>query len=114
MGRQDLAPDAADQEVLFAPVELEGFAQFEFERHVGIDRNGPAGQPPAPDKLRDAAVVARKTRSLDFTEQFQRAALVAFGPVCVGFQGFDELRCVWRYLGAGRSARRLPPSSATA
>ena len=33
---QNLAPDAADDQMLFAPVELEGFAQFELQRDIGL------------------------------------------------------------------------------
>ena len=36
VGRQYLAPDAANQEVFLAPVELEGFSQLEFERYVVV------------------------------------------------------------------------------
>ena len=97
--RQDLAPDAADQEMLFAPVELEGFAQLELERDIGVDRHGSAFNSPTPDKFGDAAVVPRKAGSLDFMEQFQRGTPISFRTVCVSFQGFDEVRGVGRNLG---------------
>ena len=61
VGRQDLAQEATDQEMLFTPVELEGFAQFEFERNIGVDRHGSAFDSPMPDKFSNAAVVACKT-----------------------------------------------------
>ena len=73
MRRQDLAPDAADDQVLFAPVELEGFAQFELQRDIGFaDRRAAVG-PPAPDEFGDPAVVAGEAGCLQFAEQFQRA-----------------------------------------
>jgi len=71
MRRQDLAPDAADDQPLFAPVELEGFAQFKAQRYVGIDLGLPTVPLPLPDKGGDATVVAGKPGGLDFVKQFQ-------------------------------------------
>ena len=97
--RQDLAPEAADQEMLFAPVELEGFAQLEFERDIGVDCHGSAFDSPTPDKFGDSTVVSCKAGCLDLSKQFQRGTPIPFRTVCVGLQGFDELRGIRRNLG---------------
>jgi len=99
VGRQYLAPDTANQQMLFAPVELKGFSQLELERYVGVDYCGSAFDSPAPNEFGDAAVVAGKACRLDFFKQFQCAAPIPFRAVGIGFQGFDKLRCVWRNLG---------------
>ena len=96
---QNFAPDTADQKVLFTPVKLEGFAEFEFERYVGVDHRCPAFDSPTPNEFGDAAVVAGKACRLDFSKQFQCAAPIPFRAVRIGFQGLDELRGVWRNLG---------------
>jgi hypothetical protein len=38
VGNQQLSPDAANHQPFLAPVELEGFAQRELERHEGAAR----------------------------------------------------------------------------
>ena len=53
-----LAPDPADDQVFFAPVELEGFAQLEVQRDIGFAERRPALGAPAPDEFGDPAVVA--------------------------------------------------------
>ncbi len=50
-----LAVDAADHQVLFAPVKLEGFAQFKFERYEGT-RFLSFPSPPVANEIGDAAV----------------------------------------------------------
>ena len=90
VGSQDLAPDAADQQALFAPVELEGFAQFESQRYVGFGQRLPASLPPAPDKGGHPAVAAVKAGRLQFAKQFQRGAPVPLGAPGIHFQGFGQ------------------------
>ncbi len=98
MRGENLAPDATNDQVLFAPVELEGFAQFEVERDEGLaDRRAAVG-PPAPDELGDPAVGARESGRLQFTKQLQRGAPIPLGAAGIRFQCLDEARRIRRYL----------------
>ena len=59
--------DATDDQPFFAPVELEGFAQGEFERDVGGFASClPGVFAPAPDKFSDPAVAAGEAFGADF------------------------------------------------
>ncbi len=62
--RQNLAPHPANDQPLFAPVELEGFAQFESQRNVGFDQCLSSVLAPASNKLGDPTVIAAKTGGL--------------------------------------------------
>ena len=104
--RQDLPPDPADHQPLFAPVELECFAQLESQRNVGFDLGLPTLRPPAPDELGDPAVVAAKARRLQLAEQLQRRAPVPRRASRIGFQRLGQLRRERRQLGV---RRRSPP-----
>ncbi len=59
-------PDATGYQMIFAPVELEGFAQVEFERNVGFDQRLAPVFPPAPDELTDPNGTAVKASGLQF------------------------------------------------
>ena len=60
VGGENLAPDATNDQVLFAPVKLKGFAKLESERDISFDLCLPATHSPASDKLGYPTVVARK------------------------------------------------------
>jgi hypothetical protein len=57
VGGQDLAIDAADERALFAPVELDSFAEFELELDEGGLEVFAAVVAPAPDILGDAGTL---------------------------------------------------------
>src|SRR5512132_1351512 len=87
VGSQNLAPDPANHQMLFAPVKLEGFTQFKAQRDVGFDQRLPTILAPASNKFGHPAVVAVKARGPDFAEQLQRGASVTLGAPRVDFQG---------------------------
>jgi hypothetical protein len=64
-----LAHEAADDERLLAPVELEGFAELELERHERRLARLTAVLAPAADKLGHPCVAARETLLLQLPEQ---------------------------------------------
>ena len=97
--RQYPAPDPANDQMFFAPVELEGFPQFEVQRDIGFADRCAAVGPPAPDEFGDPAVVAGESPCLQFAEEFQGAAPIPFRAVRISLQGLDELRRIGRNLG---------------
>ena len=98
MRGKDLAPDAANDQVFFAPVKLEGFAQLEVERDIGFADCGTTISPPASDELGDPAVGAGETGRLQLTKEFQRGAPIPLWPTGIRFQCLDETRCIRRNL----------------
>jgi len=64
------APDAADEKTFLAPVELEGFAPIEGERHVGRSSGDGAGLgSPRPDECCDLAVAADVASLFELSKQ---------------------------------------------
>ena len=84
--------------MLFAPVELEGFAQLEVERNEGFTDGCTAIGPPAPDELGDPAVGAGESGSLQFAKEFQRSAPIPFRATGIRFQCLDQARRIRRDL----------------
>ena len=87
---QNLAINAANEQALFAPVELEGFAEFEFERDEGSLEVFAAVVAPAPDVLADAGVTTGEAELLQLPEQRQGGAPVALGSPNIGFEPLLE------------------------
>jgi hypothetical protein len=67
VGQQHLAPDAANDDMLLAPVELVCFARLELQGYEGFDNSSTSVYPPTPDELGDAAIVAIKSQILKFS-----------------------------------------------
>ncbi len=89
----DLHPvvDAANHHAFLAPVELEGFAQLEGQRHKSVDRRPLAfALAPRPDEVGHPRVATLIARAPDLgVQRFGRAPLV-FGPPRVGLQRLPE------------------------
>jgi hypothetical protein len=104
MRGENLAPDTTYHQVLFAPVELEGFAQLEVERNEGfVDRCATIGTP-TPDELGNAAVGACESGRLQFTKKFQRRAQIPLRATAICFQRLEESR----RIGCDLDVRVLP------
>ena len=87
-----LPPHPANDQMLFAPVKLKGFAQLEMERYKGLaDRRTPIG-PPAPDEFGDPAVGAGESGGLQFAKQFQCCAPIPFRTASIRLQCLDQAR----------------------
>ena len=74
----DLAPDPTDDQMLLAPVELEGLTQLKLQRDKGFDQRLASIASPAPDEFGDAAVVTAKARCLQLRMQLARCADLAW------------------------------------
>jgi hypothetical protein len=95
--------DAADDQWLFAPVELEGLAEFEAQRHVGVARRRTAlGRAPGADVVRQPAVAAGVARGLQLLQQGLGAAPLLLGPPRIGSQRLLQLLDVGRQFGRHR------------
>ena len=97
-GGEDLAPDATNDQALFAPVELKGFAQFEVEWDESFADRCAAISPPAPDEFGDPTVGAGESGGLQFSEEFQRSAPVPFRTASVRLPCLDQARGIRRDL----------------
>ena len=87
----DAPAQAADKDVLTAPVELEGFAQGKAERNIGRTLGvGVDFRFPAPDKGADAAITSRVALRLQRLIQMNGGAPLAFVAVPVGFQPLPQ------------------------
>ena len=102
MGREDLAPDAADDEMFLAPVELESFAQLELERNIRPRHGLPAGVPPPPNEFGHPAVIALKSLRLEFREQLQRVPAVTLRTPRIRLQHLEQPFSVRANLGVAR------------
>ena len=86
---RDLQPvgDAAHEQPLFAPIELERLAELEGQRHKGIDRDRLAfAFSPRPDEVGDAAVAARVAGRSDLGVRGTRRAPFVPGSMSVGLE----------------------------
>jgi len=86
---RDLQPvvDAAHEQPLFAPIELERLAELEGQRHEGVDRDRLAfALAPRPDEVGDAAVAARVPGRSDLSVQGTRRAPLVPGSMGVGLE----------------------------
>jgi len=95
--------DAADDQRLLAPVELEGLAEFEAQRHVGIaHRNTALGRAPGADVVGQPAVAAVVPSGLQLLQQRLGTAPLLLGPTRIGPQRLLQLLDVGRQLGRHR------------
>jgi hypothetical protein len=91
--------------MLFAPVELEGFARLELERHIGFDQAAPPS-PPAPDELGDPAVAPSKPAAVTSPNSFSAVRRSRWDAVHPLPGHLDELRRERRDLGVADLRRR--------
>ncbi len=87
---RDLQPvvDASHRQTFFAPVELEGLAQLERQRHEGVRQDGLAGSlSPGSREVSHAAVAAGVARGLDLYIQRPRRAPLLPRPLRVRREG---------------------------
>ena len=99
VGHPQPVVDAADDQPLFAPVELERLAEFERQRHEGVGRYGLAfAQAPRTNEVGDAAVAALVAGRLDLDVQRTRRAPLVLRAVRVGLQRQLERLVVRRKL----------------
>ena len=90
MGDLHAPVNTAHDQALFAPVELECFAQLEPQRHECFDIF--AGIcPPSPDVVGDSAVAAKVAAGLDLDKQCPSGAPVLFVAAGISLEGLLQL-----------------------
>jgi hypothetical protein len=114
-----LPVDAADHQMLFAPVKLKGFAQGEMQRDERLRRLAFPTTPGA-DERGELAVATDITIRFDLRQQRLGRAPILFGAVAIGrerlFQGGVKCRQPVRHLAPAilRRGRRLLRAQPTA
>jgi hypothetical protein len=113
-----LPPDAADDQMLFAPVELVRFSRGKLQGYERFGDGYAATFSPLADELGDPAVIAVKPQELQLGMKLQGRSSVSHRTACVRFQHLDQTLGKGRDLGfrrpsCGSSAQRLPAPSAT-
>jgi hypothetical protein len=87
---QYLAPDAANDDMFLAPVELMRFARFELQRHEGFDNGSASVLAPATDEFGDAAVVTLESQTLKLGVKLQRRAAFPLRPSGIDLQHLQQ------------------------
>ena len=101
--------DATDHEPLFAPVELERFAEFEGERHEGLAHGDPALlRSPVADEVRQPRIAAAVAGLTDLLEQRLGGASLLLRSARVDQQRLHDLLDERRQLDGRLLAQASP------
>ncbi len=107
MGYLQSVVHPANHHWLFAPVELEGFAQFELERYECTNNSQSACSSPAPDVSGDAAVAACISLALDLFVQRKRAVRLSCLARLLSARSAKSRCTIKGAMTAGGGSRRL-------
>ena len=98
MGHLQFVEHSTNQQSFLAPVELEGLAQLEAQRHKGLGGILGAIHPPCSNEVSHGAIATPVSLSLDLGKQRLATAPCVLGPVRIRAQGLLQHRHKWREL----------------